>query len=171
MEQIKLIDNFLPEDTFKDFKNIFFDSKFPWYFSEISVHEGDNFPMFCHIVYMDMQPQSFVWEMIQSMLINRLGLKINQSILRVKANAIQRSKSIEKTALHYDIISHNDEVLPHNVAIIYLNNNDGYTFFEDGAKIESVANRCIIFPGNLKHAGTSCTNAPLRAILNINYTI
>ena len=54
MGQIKIIDNFLPEDIFKDFKSIFFDSKFPWYFSEVSVAEGDNFPKFGHIVYMDM---------------------------------------------------------------------------------------------------------------------
>jgi hypothetical protein len=171
MKQIKIIDNFLPENVFKDFKNIFFDSQFPWYFSEVSVKEGDNCPKFGHIVYMDMQPQSFVWEMIKSILINKLELEINQSILRVKANTNQRTSSIEKTSLHYDIVSYDGEVLPHNVAIIYLNSNDGYTFFEDGAKIESIENRCIIFPGNLKHAGTSCTDADLRVVLNINYTI
>ena len=70
-----------------------------------------------------------------------------------------------------ELVSYDDEVLPHNVAIIYLNSNDGYTFFEDGAKIESVENRCIIFPGNLKHAGTSCTDSNLRVVLNINYTL
>jgi len=171
MEQIRIIDNFLPENVFKDFKNIFFDSKFPWYFSKVSVIEGDNFPKFSHIVYIDMEPQSFVWEMIKSILINKLQLEINQSILRVKVSAIQKTSDIKKTSLHYDIVSYDNQVLPHNVAIIYLNSNDGYTFFENGAKIESIENRCIMFSGDLKHAGTSCTDSDLRVILNINYTV
>jgi len=172
MNQIKIIDNFLPTDIFKEFKNIFFDYQFPWYFGDFSVHEGDDFPRFGHIVYMDMEPKSFVWESIKEIIIGSLKLKRNQSILRIKANATPRTSIIEKTELHYDIFSFEENVVrPHNVAIIYLNSNDGYTFFEDGAKIESIENRCIIFPGNLKHAGTTCTNAPLRTVLNINYTI
>jgi hypothetical protein len=56
------------------------------------------------------------------------------------------------------------------VAIIYINTNDGFTCFKDGAKVESIENRCIIFPGNLMHSGSTCTDSPLRMVLNINYT-
>jgi hypothetical protein len=121
---------------------------------------------------MDMEPVSSLWEQIKSTLIEKLQLKRNQSILRIKINATPRTSSIEETELHYDIISDRDQsVRPHNVAIIYLNSNDGYTLFEDGTKVESVENRCVIFPGSLKHAGTSCTDTQLRMVLNINYTI
>ena len=54
-------------------------------------------------------------------------------------------------------------------AILYINTNDGYTVFEDGTKIDSVANRICIFPYYLKHSGTTCTNANRRIALNINY--
>jgi hypothetical protein len=169
---MKIIDNFLPQDFFNDLQNLLFDDKFPWYFSNISVYEGDDSPMFVHIVYMDMEPVSSLWEQIKSTLIEKLQLKRNQSILRIKINATPRTSSIEETGLHYDIISDRDQsVRPHNVAIIYLNSNDGYTIFEDGTKVESVENRCVIFPGSLKHAGTSCTDTQLRMVLNINYTI
>ena len=170
MGQIKIIDNFLPKDIFKEFKDIFFNHQFPWYFMESSVCDGDNCPRFNHVIYLDMESKSFVWESIKELIIESLDLKKNQSILRVKVNATPKTSEIVKTELHYDIISDNKS-LPHNVAIIYLNSNDGYTFFEDGAKIESLENRCILFPGNLKHAGTSCTDADLRVVLNINYTI
>ena len=53
--------------------------------------------------------------------------------------------------------------------IYYVNTNDGYTVFEDGTKIDSVANRICIFPYYLKHSGTTCTNANRRIALNINY--
>ena len=54
-------------------------------------------------------------------------------------------------------------------AIFYLNTNNGYTLFEDGTKIESVANRLLTFDANLPHTGTSCTDKQFRCVLNINY--
>ena len=50
-----------------------------------------------------------------------------------------------------------------------MNTNDGYTEFEDGTKVESVANRLVTFPANLKHTGTSCTDEKTRIVINFNY--
>ena len=55
--------------------------------------------------------------------------------------------------------------------IYYLNTNNGYTLFEDGSKIESVANRLVLFDANIKHAGTSCTDALYRAVINFNFLL
>ena len=85
--QIRIIDNFLPDDIFKEFQNIFLDEKFPWYFNNTSVYDDDNSPQFCHAIYMDMEPISYCWEYIKPILINGLNLKNYQSILRVKVNA------------------------------------------------------------------------------------
>ena len=57
-------------------------------------------------------------------------------------------------------VARNDELLPEN---------DGYTRFEDGTKIESVANRVAVFESNLKHCGTTCTNTKSRVVINLNY--
>ena len=54
-------------------------------------------------------------------------------------------------------------------SILYMNTNDGYTLFEDGTKVESVMNRLITFPYNMKHAGTTCTDVPFRMVINFNY--
>ena len=53
--------------------------------------------------------------------------------------------------------------------ILYLNTNNGYTLFEDGTKIESVANRFISFPSAMSHKGTTCSDENKRIILNFNY--
>jgi hypothetical protein len=180
--RIKVIDEFLPEDIFKEFSNIFLDKKFPWYFNETSVYDDDNTPQFCHSIYMDMEPTSHCWEYIKPILIEGLQLKNNQSILRVKVNATPSTEKVIQKSFHYDLVEPGEnqklrkninypaKVSSHNVAIIYINSNDGFTYFKDGAKIESIENRCAIFPGNLMHAGSTCTNSPLRIVLNINYT-
>jgi len=52
---------------------------------------------------------------------------------------------------------------------LYVNTNNGYTKFEDGTKVESVANRLVTFPANMKHKGTSCTDEKIRVVINFNY--
>jgi hypothetical protein len=180
--QIKIIDQFLPSDVFKEFQNLFLDKQFPWYFTESSVFDDDNSPQFCHAFYMDMEPRSDYWDYIKPILVNGLELKNHQAILRVKANATPVYSEVIPKRFHYDLV-HNGEkeklkvdenypakVSPHNVAIIYINSNDGITYFKDGAKVESVENRCVMFSGNLMHAGSTCTNSSLRIVLNVNYT-
>ena len=54
-------------------------------------------------------------------------------------------------------------------AIYYVNSNDGYTLFEDGTKVESVGNRLVRFPTNIKHTGTTCTDANRRVLINFNW--
>ncbi len=53
-------------------------------------------------------------------------------------------------------------------AILYLNTNDGYTLFEDGATVASVANRLVLFDARRRHTGVSCTDAEFRLVLNLN---
>ena len=54
-------------------------------------------------------------------------------------------------------------------AILYLNDNNGYTEFKSGEKIESVQNRVVKFPNKTLHRGVSCTNVSKRLVMNINY--
>ena len=50
-----------------------------------------------------------------------------------------------------------------------MNTNDGYTKFEDGTKVESVANRMVTFPNSMKHTGTTTSNSEYRLVINFNY--
>ena len=54
-------------------------------------------------------------------------------------------------------------------AIYYVNSNNGWTEFETGEVVNSVANRIVIFDSNIKHVGYSCTDEKTRVVLNINY--
>lgn len=53
-------------------------------------------------------------------------------------------------------------------AIYYLNTNNGYTLFEDGTRVASIANRMVLFNAELRHTGASCTDTPTRLVLNLN---
>ena len=54
-------------------------------------------------------------------------------------------------------------------AVFYINTNNGYTEFEDGTRSESIANRMVTFPANLKHRGTTCSDEKTRIVINFNY--
>ena len=55
-------------------------------------------------------------------------------------------------------------------AIFYVNTNNGKTIFKHNKEqISSRENRVVIFDGRLKHAGTTCTDAKNRIVINLNY--
>jgi hypothetical protein len=56
-----------------------------------------------------------------------------------------------------------------STGILYLNDNNGYTVFEDGTRVQSAANRFVEFDASLRHTGASCTDAPYRLVLNLNW--
>ena len=64
---------------------------------------------------------------------------------------------------------HEDYPFNHIAGLFSLNDNDGYTIFEDGTKVESVANRLVTFPSQTKHAGTTCSDQVSRVVINFNY--
>tara|TARA_B100001564_G_C20329660_1_gene529582 strand:+ start:122 stop:634 length:513 start_codon:yes stop_codon:yes gene_type:complete len=92
----------------------------------------------------------------------KLGIS-TKKIIRSKINNNLASQEIREHGFHVDT---NKEC---NVLIYYFNTNNGYTLFENGDKVESVANRLIKFKSNLRHTGTTCTDQPNRYVLNVNY--
>ena len=50
-----------------------------------------------------------------------------------------------------------------------MNTCDGYTKLKDGTKIDSVANRVLLFDPSKEHCSTTTTNVPARFNININY--
>ena len=50
-----------------------------------------------------------------------------------------------------------------------MNTCNGYTHFEDGSKVHSVANRLAIFPSTMFHSGSTCTDKDMRVVINFNY--
>ena len=84
--------------------------------------------------------------------------------LRIKANLNPKKDKVEVRDFHTDVGPYN-----HVTSIYYINTCDGCTNFEDGTKVESVANRLLTFPSNKRHSGTACSDAKARIVLNLNY--
>tara|TARA_B000000557_G_scaffold264465_1_gene269924 strand:- start:248 stop:856 length:609 start_codon:yes stop_codon:yes gene_type:complete len=157
---IKVTDNFLTEEEFKNI-NLIYDPKFiPWSFQSV-VHDtefiGDIIDNW-QLSYMIL-PDCIFYNCLMP-LFDKMDMDVH---FRVKLNLNPKAPAIREHGYHIDI------PVPSKTAIFYLNTNNGYTKFETGEKVESVANRLVTFPSNLKHTGTTCTDVKGRLVLNVNY--
>tara|TARA_B100000282_G_C31555475_1_gene409494 strand:- start:20 stop:541 length:522 start_codon:yes stop_codon:yes gene_type:complete len=172
MSEIQVIDNFLDEKDFEGLKQIFYD-EIPWTFTDI-LNEDDllcdqiyNY-QYVHNVYYRQEPVSRYFNNVIPLL-TKLDAR---ALVRCKVNSISRDKEIVIHGFHTDMEYPEEHSLGLDgmkTAILYLNTNNGYTCFKEGTKIESVANRCVIFPAHYKHSGTTCTDVPRRLAINLVY--
>jgi len=86
-----------------------------------------------------------------------------KSLLRLRSNLFIRTNPL------YEYEFHIDYPYPHTAGILSLNTCDGYTKMKDGTKVESIANRMLLFEGSEKHASTTTSNKPARFNLVINF--
>ena len=152
----EIIDDFLPQTDFDIISGVFASRQLAW--TCIDDDPSQNGIQFCHVLYSDFAPCSHLWPLLDSIHpVLRPG-----AYARVKANLQPRTEKIIQNNFHNDF--------EHCItSIFYLNSNDGYTLFEDGTKIDSVANRLLTFDSNLNHTGTTCTDQPTRMVINFNY--
>jgi len=154
---MKVIDNFLDQDSFNHFKNIITGQYFPWYFNNQKVLEDNHLDNYQFV-------NTFKDGNTAMSLLDVFKEKLNVSnFLRAKLNCTTRTNKI------FEFKSHRDLDVNCLVSIFYINSNNGYTKFENGQKIESIENRLITFNNNLKHNGTTSTNSQTRIVLNLCY--
>jgi len=154
---MKVIDNFLDQDSFNHFKNIITGQYFPWYFNNQKVLDDNHLDNYQFV-------NTFKDGNTAMSLLNVFKEKLNVSnFLRAKLNCTTRTNKI------FEFKSHRDLDVNCLVSIFYINSNNGYTKFENGQKIESIENRLITFNNNLKHNGTTSTNSQTRIVLNLCY--
>ena len=91
-----------------------------------------------------------------------------QGLHRIKINLQTQTSKIIENEFHTDIHEESDDGWL--TAILYMNTNNGYSKFEDGTVVESVANRMVTFPAKRRHKGSSCTDEKRRVVINFNYT-
>ena len=174
--KMKIIDNFLDKE---DFIRLLFeldDPNMPWLQSTIlssrAISEhfrkhkklilDDKYNIqFCHILGED--------EIFLKPLFEKLGVV---NLHRCKVNLTVANENHIGHGFHIDIsrgIQNTKESFNCNTAILYINDNNGYTEFDTGEKVKSVQNRVVIFKNGLLHQGVSCTDVAKRLVLNINY--
>lgn len=182
---MEIIDNFLNQKDFDgltylyDENNFMINERLDWCVQKnITIPEknenqkNDNLFMFVHMFYSNTivnegkriggigHPCSSHIDKIIPIL-EKLNIK---SMIRAKANLYPYSG---KTLYEHEM--HMDYEFPHYAALLSLNTCDGYTKLEDGTKIESVANRMVIFDASQKHCSTTTTSDFARINININY--
>ena len=173
---IEIKDNLLEEKEFNELQNAITGPAFPWFYLPIidfaeDKKDQDKF-QFIHLFY-ENEPTSSATEIL-----NPVINKIFPCLLwRIKANLLTKKPNIIENEFHVDMGLENKnqnlqlqkKLNQLTTSIFYVNSNNGYTKFADGTKIESVANRLISFPSDMKHKGTSCTDEKVRIVINFNY--
>ena len=164
---MEIIDNFLEQKDFDELQTIIMGSEFNWVYRTTIDYENDvDKYQFIHGFYEKCFPISPVIEILNP-IINTIDV---YALLRIKANLLTRTPDIIKNQFHTDTGGMSEEKLKQwTTSIFYVNTNNGYTEFEDGTKIDSVANRLVTFSTNLKHRGTTCTDQKKRVVINFNY--
>jgi len=175
---IEIQDNFLHYEVFNTMYRTLAGQDFPWFVNmakvmhvarmvdpELQAKEIYNWQM-VNYLYTGGQPQSTYYEAVLP-LVNALQPR---ALIRIKANLNHHTDNLIEYDYHTDCGEYgSDEFAGATTAIMYLNDNDGYTFFKDGTRVESKANRLVRFPVGTEHAGTSTTNEKFRIVLNLNY--
>jgi len=176
--EYEIKDNFLsegPQGQFATIERAIMGPDFTWNYS-YNVAGGDdveNDIYFMHTFYMSLvekprldihgnqiPPEKSSFYKVIEPLLEKLNI---ETLIRAKANLYVKREKI----LHHK--DHIDTKFSHKGAILYLNDNDGFTVLEDGTEIESRANRVLFFDPSKPHHSTSCTNDKRRVNININY--
>jgi hypothetical protein len=157
---MQIIDNFLDKEDFEVIQYILMSHEVDWHFSTITSEKrhSDEF-QFCHIFYRDGEPEK-KYSLIAP-LINKIG---PFCVVSAKANLLTKTNEIREYGFHVDINKKNL-----TTAVFYINTCNGFTLFRDGTKVESIANRLVMFDAQLEHTGASCTDEPTRVVINLNY--
>ena len=164
---MKIIDNFLSKENHEKIFLTFINNNFPWFYCSGVNFKNDGYYQFTHTFYRECSYSSDY-----SFLITPLIDKIKPlSLIKIKANLTVGTKEFIEYPLHYDLISLKENIpLPFvKNAAYYVNTNDGYTHFENNEKIDSIANRIVIFDNDILHGSTNCTDENCRLVININY--
>ena len=157
---MKIIDNFLPEEEFKSIQSFMMGGEFNWFYCDGAVRKDDGLFHMLHMFYQPEVGSNSEHLSMWSNFMNQVGAK---QCTRIKANLAFKTPTHELTLYHTD---YNDM----KTATFYINTNNGYTEFESGVRVESVANRVCIFDSNLEHRGTTHSEGGNQRItVNFNY--
>ena len=168
---MKIVDDFLDQKEFDNLQAFMMGLKFSWnYNSTIDYSDDLNKFQFVHVFYDRFKNKNNERDMDFFKALNPIIQTMqSKSLCRIKANLLTRTPEIVENIFHTDYIESEIKLNELTTSIFYMNTNNGYTKFEDGTKVESVANRFVTFPSNLKHTGTSCTDEKTRVVINFNY--
>ena len=165
----KVIDDFLPQKEFQEIQAIFMETSpihnenIGWVYTSAvaEMNESENWKYFYmnHMMCFNSLITSPFFDYILPVL-NKLDIK---SLIRIKANLFPNSEKIYEHEMHVDYS------WTHKAAILYINTCNGYTKLANGTKIDSVANRVLLFDASKPHCSTTTSDTTARFNINFNY--
>lgn len=164
---MKVVDDFLDKRLFRAFLTAVTAESFPWEVSQVISNPPPGLPpehnrQHVHGFYLHkpgIQYASPMFELVRPVLAQ---LRPRQ-VFKVKLNRTLRQDHHIEYGMHVDV-----QRPGVTTAVLYLNTNNGFTVFENGPRVESIANRLLMFDASERHTGASCTDAAYRLVLNIN---
>jgi hypothetical protein len=160
--EYKVFDNILPNDEADKIENTMLGSDFPWYIGkalrEENKHKSEFNDQFVHLFFAKHKINSNHYDSIVQPILKVIRPNY---IVKIKANLHWKTASILNCGFHSD---HSEDA---HTALYYVNTNNGFTFFENGDKINSVKNRLLIFNSKARHTGTTSTDVNYRCVINI----
>jgi hypothetical protein len=156
---IQIVDDFLTPLEHKVIYDHLMGEDTAWFYSDGLDYPGDGNFQFVHFYHWNHE-----WRADISYLQPILDKLNPYAICKIKANLLTPTKEVKVNGWHVDVESNK-----FTTCIYYVNDNDGYTEFEDGTKVESKANRLVMFNSALKHRGTTSTEK--RVVLNLNFVL
>lgn len=157
---MQVIENFFSHEVFEDVYENVFQVGCPFYMQQGITEKDDGFYYFVHQFYKDNKPITTFYDFYYELIKKQLNVDI---LLRGKINIYNQTHEVVEHKLHTDY------PYKHKVALLSLNDCNGFTILEDGTKLPSKKNQMVIFDGSKNHKSTSCTDAPFRANIIINY--
>ena len=159
---MEVIDNFLSEDDFLDLQSLLLGEYFPWYYNDYVLTTPSNFTslnyQFIHLFYKD-GIKSPLYLSVEPF-ITKLKVK---DLFRIKANLNPKTSNHKYGGYHFD------PYMKGKIAVYYINNNNGWTQFKNGDRVNSIQNRMVIFDPRLEHSSVTCTDKKRRLVINFNY--
>lgn len=160
---MKIIDNFLDEETFTQINQFMMGDNFPWYYNPfVASYEKENELFYFTYRFFDRDidiAMSPLFQLIEPI----VRLIKPRELIRAKGNLYPNVGKVTNDPFHKDYS------FEHKGAIFYINTNNGATIFEDGTRVESVANRILFFDPTTPHASCRCTDEKIRVNINFNY--
>ena len=178
MCDIKIYNDFLSDEQYSPIYQYFLDNErglngdsVPWYWVNGVTTMGDGNIQFISLGYANYQITNMIMFNVLAPIIHKIK---PIALHRVKANLTlsKQLQPIDEEKIYHvdnDFCTENKGVM--TTGIYYVNTNDGYTLFEDGTKVESVANRFVTFPCHIKHGGMPYNNDKFgrRIVVNFNW--
>lgn len=156
----EVIDNFFPEEVFETYQILASNNVALFFNDSVADSSDKDGYYFTHLFYEHYRITSDLFEPLILPILNKINAK---ALIRAKANFFPRTHTVVEHKPHKDYDSE------HKVFLLYLNTCDGFTRLAEETVVESVANRAIIFDGDIVHNSTTCTDQKMRRTLNINF--